>query len=60
MGEEKDVQGRRPTLMDIVTEISFNYWNNRIMSDAMEYDLDPAVVERQLQANYQNHYGCEE
>ncbi len=40
----------------ILNDISYDLWSTRIMSDAMEYDLDPQIVEAMLDANYKNHY----
>lgn len=40
----------------ILNDISYNLWSIKIMSDAMEYDLDPQIVDAWLDANYKNHY----
>ena len=40
----------------ILNDISYNLWSTRIMSDAVEYDLDPQIVDAMLDANYKNHY----
>ena len=41
----------------ILNDISYELWMTRIMSDAMEYDIDSKIVDSWLQANYENHYG---
>lgn len=41
----------------ICNDISYNLWLTRIMSDAMEYDIEPNIVNSWLKANYENHYG---
>lgn len=40
----------------ILNDISYTLWSTRIMSEAIEYDLDPQIVEGMLDANYKNHY----
>ena len=34
----------------------YNSCMNGIMSDAIEYDIEPHIVESWLQANYENHF----
>ena len=40
----------------IINDIDYECWNTRIMSDALEFDIDENTVERWLDANYRNHY----
>lgn len=35
---------------------SYSQGMTKIMSDAMEYGIDPDIVDKQLEANYKNHY----
>ena len=40
-----------------LNDIDYNRWETRIMSDALEFDIDEDTVEKWLDANYKNHYG---
>ena len=40
----------------IINDIDYNRWETRIMSDALEFDIDEDTVEKWLDANYKNHY----
>lgn len=40
----------------IINDIDYECWNTRIMSDALEFDIDEDTVEKWLDANYRNHY----
>lgn len=40
----------------IINDIDYECWNTRIMSDALEFDIDENTVEKWLDANYKNHY----
>ena len=37
-------------------DISYQWHNNCIMSEALEYDIEPHIVDSWLEANYKNHY----
>ena len=46
-------------IKSMINDIHYSLWKSRIMSDAMEYNLDTEVVEFYLHNNYINHYGIE-
>ena len=39
-----------------INDIDYKCWNTRIMSNALEFDIDENTVEKWLDANYRNHY----
>ena len=50
-----------PTILlkikSFINYLSYQSWSIRIMSDAMEYDIEPHIVNSWLEANYINHFG---
>ena len=40
-----------------LNDLHYEVWNSWIMSDALEFGLDPDVVDVWLESNYINHYG---
>lgn len=40
----------------ILNDISYQWHMNGIMSEALEYGLEPDIVDSWLDANYKNHY----
>lgn len=55
---------REQMIKRLITRIKklINSWHYRmcmigIMSDAIEYGIEPDVVDYWLEANYENHYG---
>jgi len=41
----------------MLNDLHYEVWNDWIMSDALEFGLEPEFVEMMLESNYINHYG---
>lgn len=44
-------------IKSFINHLSYEAWSIRIMSDAMEYNIEPHIVASWLDANYINHFG---
>ena len=44
-------------IKSFINHLSYKVWMTRIMSDAIEFDVEPHIVDSWLYANYINHFG---
>ena len=44
-------------IKSFINHLSYKLWMSRIMSDAIEYNVEPHIVDSWLYANYINHFG---